>query len=125
MAGIHCKTHSRECGALTDCPVDSATGFPVPNQGLGIASGTEIADKEGNGHIYANNLLVAVTGETNDHGAGGFSEPSGRTVYINGKKVIMNGDTAGADTAGHPGGVPPLTPDASQGSTNVFIMTDA
>ena len=125
MAGIHCKTHSRECGAKTTCASDSDTGNPIPLQGFGIASGTEIEDKEGNGHIYANNLLVAVTGETNDHGGGGFSEPSGRTVYINGKKVIMNGDTAGGDNEGHPGGEPPLTPNASQGSTTVFVMTDA
>ena len=37
----------------------------------------------------------------------------------------MNGDTAGGDNAGNPGGVPPVTPNASQGSTNVFVMTDA
>lgn len=44
---------------------------------------------------------MAVVGDANDHLEGRFVIPGGRTVSIGGKKVIVIGDVAEPDMAGH------------------------
>lgn len=45
--------------------------------------------------------LWAVEGDEDDHGHGAFKTPSNTTVKINGKNVIVKGDHANGDDAGH------------------------
>ena len=59
----------------------------------------------GQSSVYVNGRLWAVQGDENTHGAGGLI-PSGHTVKINGKKVIVNrADKADMDLLGHVGSV--------------------
>ena len=46
--------------------------------------------------------LWAVEGDPNNHGEGRFKEPQKKTVTIKGLPVIVKGDHAYGDNAGHP-----------------------
>ena len=90
MAGAHIHGHLRICGATT----------VVDNQSS----------------VYVNGQLWAVQGTPNSHGNGRLIN-SGSSVIIEGKPVIINGDTASADDiriGAH------AAPAAAQGSGNVF-----
>jgi len=46
--------------------------------------------------------LWAVEGDPSDHGEGRFKEPARKTVFVEKKPVIVKGDEANGDNAGHP-----------------------
>lgn len=71
---------------------------------------------EGQSSVYVNGKLWAVQGDPNTHGEGGLI-PSGHTVKINGKKVIVHKpDQADADLFGHVGSLD----ETAGGSGSVF-----
>ena len=52
----------------------------------------------GQGTVYANNLLVSVQGDPNTHGGGNLGATvNDGTVFINGKKVVLQGSSASPD----------------------------
>ena len=55
--------------------------------------------------------LWAVEGDPDDHGEGRFKEPEKKTVFINKKPVIVKGDHAYGDSAGHPDPIAETTSD--------------
>lgn len=70
----------------------------------------------GQGNVYVNGKLWAVEGDKNTH-LNGDLIASGSTVFINGKKVIVNTpDQAIADGAGHAGS----EDQTAEGSSDVF-----
>jgi uncharacterized Zn-binding protein involved in type VI secretion len=90
MPGAHREDDSRYCGAST------------------IVSGQ--------GTVYVNGKLWAVEGDEETHGNGDLISTVGSTVLINGKRVIVFGDTASGDDQDHP--LPPTDPQDK--SSNVF-----
>ena len=71
---------------------------------------------EGQNNVYVNGKLWAVKDDPNSHGDGGLI-PSGSTVFINGKPVIVNKpDTAKIDDLGHVG----AEDETAEGSNDVF-----
>lgn len=53
----------------------------------------------GNSTVFVNGKLWAVRGDPNTHGAGGLINTAGKTVFIEGKNVIVNKpDHANPDT---------------------------
>lgn len=72
----------------------------------------------GQSTVYVNGQLWAVAGDGNSHGGGALS-PSGSTIEINGKKIIVNApDGAAADSLCP---IPPhCGPSTSGGSGDVF-----
>lgn len=71
MAGAHRIDDARSCGATT------------------VASG--------NTTVYVNGKLRAVEGDPNTHGNGKLIATVGHTVFVQGKKVIVEGDNASPD----------------------------
>lgn len=84
MAGAHRESDTRLCGA------------------------TNIV--EGQSTVYVNGQLWAVENDQDTHLEGRLISTIGSTVFIEGKKVIVLGDTATTDLAGH---TPPLTDPAT------------
>lgn len=78
MPGAHREDDTRYCSALT------------------IA--------EGQSTVFVNGKLWAVENDPESHGEGRLISVVGSTVFIEGKKVIVFGDTATGDNAGHPSG---------------------
>ncbi len=68
----------------------------------------------GQSSVKVEGELWAVEGDQNNHIAGDLVSTVGDSVTINGKKVIVVGDTAIPDNVGHP---PPLTKPATGAST--------
>jgi len=75
MGGAHRQDDKRTCGATT------------------IVSGQST--------VFVNGKLWAVEGDLDSHGHGDLVSVIGSTVKINGKKVIVYGDHANSDDAGH------------------------
>ena len=92
MAGVHRQTDSRVCGATT------------------VVTGQST--------VFVENLLWCVDGDPNTDGSGGLI-PSGSTVKINGKNVIINSDHANPDDLCIPIGPPHCDPYATSGSGTV------
>lgn len=78
MTGVHRNGDTRFCGAST------------------IVSGQS--------SVYVNGVLAAVEGDPESHGAGNLISIVGSSVFIEGKKIIVLGDTATIDNAFHPPG---------------------
>lgn len=93
-SAIHRHTDSRACGAGT------------------VVSGQNT--------VYANNLLVSVDGDPNDHGAGNLNAACCE-VYVNGILVVNIGDSAAPDSFCIPVGGAHCAPSATGGSPNVFV----
>lgn len=88
------------------------------NGDLRICGATTIV--AGQNTVYVNNRLWAVDNDPNSHGEGGLI-PSGQTIFISGKKVIVHRpDNAKPDLLCIPIGAPHCNPATSQGSPNVF-----
>jgi hypothetical protein len=93
MPAAHRQFDGRSCGAIT------------------IVSGQ--------GSVYVNNKLWAVDGDQNSHGAGGL-RPSGSSVYVEGKLVIVNSpDSAAPDRLCPVVGGSHCAPSTSEGSGDV------
>ena len=93
MPGAHRDEDARSCGALTTV-VNQATTF-------------------------VNGKLWAVQSDPNTHGAGGLI-PTNSTVFIEGKPVIVKGDSANADGLCASSGGEHCNPKASAASTQTF-----
>lgn len=91
---IHRDTDSRNCGAKTTVT--------------------------GQGTVYANELLVSVNADPNDHGAGNLTAACNE-VYVNGKLVVIVGNSASEDNLCKPDGGNHCNPKSSSGSGNVFV----
>lgn len=91
---IHRDTDSRDCGAKTTVT--------------------------GQGTVYANKLLVSVNADPNDHGAGNLTAACNE-VYVNGKLVVIVGNSASADNLCPTAGGDHCAPASSSGSGNVFV----
>lgn len=92
---VHRDTDSRTCGATTT----------VSNQST----------------VYANNLLIAVNGDPNSHGAGNLIAGC-KEVYVEGKLVVNHTpDSSSADNLCPPLGGDHCGPDTAQGSPTVFV----
>lgn len=74
----------------------------------------------GQGTVYAGGQLISVVGDPDSHGAGNFID-NGRTVLINGLRVIAVGDSAIADNLCPLVGPPHCAPDSSTGISTVVI----
>lgn len=73
----------------------------------------------GQGTVTVNGKLWAVDNDPNTHGGGGLI-PSGSTVKIQGKRVIVHAaDSAVADNLCPPIGPPHCNPQTAQGSGDV------
>ena len=95
MSAVHRLTDLRICGAVTIV--------------IGQSS------------VYANNLLIAVNGDPNSHGAGNLIAGS-RNVFINNLAVVNNTpDLAIPDGLCIPIGGPHCAPITATGSPNVFV----
>ena len=91
---IHRDTDSRACGATT------------------VVSGQ--------GTVFANGLLVSVDADPNSHGAGALSAACNQ-VFVNGKMVVIVGNSAAPDSLCPPLGGAHCAPASSSGSGNVFV----
>ena len=91
---IHRHTDSRLCGATT-----TVTGQST---------------------VYVNSLLVSVDKDPNSHGAGALTAKCNE-VYINGKMVVIVGNSASPDSLCPPLGGAHCAPASSSGSGNVFV----
>ena len=91
---IHRDTDSRACGATT------------------VVSGQ--------GTVFANGLLVSVDQDPNSHGAGNLKAACNK-VYINGKLVVIVGNSAAPDKLCPPLGGDHCAPASSSGSGDVFV----
>jgi hypothetical protein len=97
MPAVHRNGDSRACGATT------------------VVSGQST--------VYVNNELVAVENDPNSHGAGGLNASvNPGTVFIEGKEMVVNGSTAGADSLCVPLGGSHCAPSATSGSPDVFAF---
>lgn len=91
---IHRESDSRSCGASTVVAGQSS--------------------------VYANDLLVSVDGDPNSHG-GGVLVAATNQVFVEDKLVVNVGDTAGADSLCPDPGGEHCSPDATSGSSNVYV----
>jgi cation diffusion facilitator CzcD-associated flavoprotein CzcO len=91
---IHRDTDSRACGATT------------------VVSGQ--------GTVFANGLLVSVDADPNSHGAGALTAACNQ-VFVNGKMVVIVGNSAAADSLCPPLGGAHCAPSSTGGSGNVFV----
>ena len=91
---IHRDTDSRACGASTVV--------------------------KGQGTVFANGLLVSVDQDPNSHGAGALSARC-KQVFVNGKMVVIVGNSASPDSLCPPLGGAHCAPASSSGSGNVFV----
>ena len=97
MPKVHRHTDSRVCGATTKAQAWK--------------------------NVYVNTLPISVDGDPNTHGGGNLAAQC-KNVYVGGKLVVLNSNTAGADDLcrriGH-GGHGHCGPNATSGSPNVHI----
>ena len=91
---IHRNTDSRACGALTQV--------------------------NGQKNVYANGLLVSVDKDPNSHSGGALSARC-KNVFVNGKMVVIVGNSAAPDSLCPPLGGAHCAPASSSGSGNVFV----
>ena len=68
----------------------------------------------GQSTVFVNGRLWAVKDDPNDHGDGQLIPGGSLTVYAEGKLVIIKGDSARPDDAGH------ADPKADESSSDVF-----
>jgi hypothetical protein len=73
----------------------------------------------GQGNVYANGLLVSVSGDPNSHGNGN-TVATANNVFINGLLVTKVGDTALPDDLCTPRARIHCAPNVTTGSGNVF-----
>lgn len=97
MPQVHRHTDSRVCGATTNAQAWK--------------------------NVYVNNLPISVNADPNSHGGGALAANC-KQVYVGGKLVVLNGNSAGADNycgkIGH-SGHGHCGPNATSGSPNVHI----
>ena len=97
MPQVHRHSDSRVCGATTNA----------------------VAYK----NVHVNNLPISVNADPNTHG-GGNLQASNNNVFVGGKLVVLNGNSAGSDALcgriGH-GGHGHCGPNATSGSPDVYI----
>lgn len=74
----------------------------------------------GQGTVFANGLLVSVDADPNSHGAGALSAACNQ-VFINGKMVVIVGNSAAPDSLCPPLGGAHCAPASTGGSGNVFV----
>lgn len=94
---VHRNTDGRSCGAKTTVT--------------------------GQSNVFANSLLVSVQGDLNTHGEGALGATvNGGTVFVNGKKMVLQGSASGHDSKSHRlfGRRPHINPRATGGSPDVF-----
>ena len=92
---VHRNTDSRACGAKTTV--------------------------SGQSTVFANNLLVSVQGDPNTHGGGNLGATvNDGTVFVNNKKVVLQGSSASPDALCPQQGGSHCDPKSTQGSPNVF-----
>lgn len=91
---IHRDTDSRACGAKT------------------IVTGQT--------NVFANRLLVSVDKDPNNHGAGSLNAACNQ-VYVNGKLVVIVGNSAAPDSLCPPLGGAHCAPSSTSGSGNVNV----
>lgn len=72
----------------------------------------------GQSTVFVNGRLWAVSGDPNSHGGGGLI-PSGSTVFVEGKPVIVDAPDGAAPDALCPA-PPHCAPDTAGGSPDVF-----
>ena len=94
MSGAHRNTDSRACGAAT-----------VTAQ---------------NKSVYVNSLLWSIDNDPNSHSGGNLSAATNQ-VYIGGKMVVNIGDSAAPDALCPPLGGAHCAPNATGGSSDVFV----
>jgi len=94
MPEIHRHGDSRACGATT------------------VVTGQQ--------NVFANSLLVSVDGDPNTDGNGTLIAACAE-VYVNRKKVVINGNPAGPDGLCIPIGAAHCAPNASSGSSTVSV----
>ena len=75
---------------------------------------------QGQSTVFAGGQLVSVVGDPDSHGSGEFKD-NGRTVLINGKRVIAIGDIALPDSLCPVIGPPHCVPNAATGISTVII----
>lgn len=92
---VHRDTDSRVCGASTTVT--------------------------GQNNVYVNNLLASVQGDPNTHGSGNLGATvNDGTVFVNNKKLVLQGSSASPDKKFPPLGPPHNNPKAVGASPNVF-----
>lgn len=94
MPAVHRDTDPRACGATT-----------VSAQGKSV---------------YVNGLLWSINGDPNSHGDGALAAGT-NNVYIGGIAVCNNNDSAAPDSLCVPLGGSHCAPNASGGSSNVYV----
>jgi hypothetical protein len=94
MVQVHRQDDSRSCGATT------------------VVSGQNF--------VFVDGKLWAVEGDPDSHGGGGLHPGNIAAIYINGIRVIGNGDSADPDSLCEPLGGAHCSPNASSGDPNVF-----
>lgn len=94
MPAVHRNTDSRVCGAVT-----------VTAQGR---------------NVFVNGLLWSINGDPNSEGGGSLSAGT-NNVFIGGVAVCNNNDSAAPDSLCPIVGGPHCAPNASGGSSNVFV----
>lgn len=95
MPAIHRNTDARSCGATT------------------IVAGQS--------NVYANDLLVSVSGDPNSHGGGALSAAN-NNVFINNILVVNDSpESAAPDGLCAPVGGAHCSPVTAGGSSNVFV----
>ena len=94
MPAVHRDTDSRACGASTASAQSR--------------------------NVYVNSLLWSIDGDPNTHGSGALSAAT-NNVFIGGIAVCNDNDSAAPDDLCPPLGGAHCAPDASSGSSNVFV----
>jgi hypothetical protein len=94
MPAAHRNTDSRACGAAT-----------VTAQSR---------------NVYVNSLLWSINGDTNNEGGGALSAGT-KNVFIGGVAVCNKNDSAAADALCAPVGGAHCAPNATGGSSNVYV----
>lgn len=74
----------------------------------------------GQGTVFANSKLVSVDADPNSHGAGSLNAACNQ-VFVNGKMVVIVGNSAAPDSLCPPLGGAHCAPASSSGSGDVFV----
>jgi uncharacterized Zn-binding protein involved in type VI secretion len=74
----------------------------------------------GQNTVFANRRLVSVNADPNSHGGGALSARCNQ-VFVNGKMVVIVGNSAAPDSLCPPLGGAHCAPASSSGSGNVFV----
>lgn len=74
----------------------------------------------GQSNVYINGRLASVLGDPNTHGGGALNASNTRNVYINSKKISLQGSSAAPDSLCPIPGGPHCNPKATGASPNVF-----